>query len=240
VPSSYEVGGISTRPVTLPDGRPGAVVVGQPRRAGSMSPDAWDSLHDWATRALSAGAPTFRWGAQDLRSLDLLPYVGRTRRSPHVLVATGLNGWGFTNAAALADQIPLILDREGAYRPDEVNVPRWQADRVLPSGGWTDAAATTWWMGRSVVGDLVRSMLHGGDDLRPGQGRVRGGPLDPLAECITTDGERHCVSARCTHMGCLVRWNGTEQSWDCPCHGSRFDPEGRVLEGPARTPLERP
>jgi Rieske Fe-S protein len=46
------------------------------------------------------------------------------------------------------------------------------------------------------------------------------------------------VSARCTHMGCLVAWNTAERSWDCPCHGSRFDPDGNVLQGPAVSPLE--
>ncbi len=49
----------------------------------------------------------------------------------------------------------------------------------------------------------------------------------------------HAVSVRCTHPGCLVRFNGAEESWDCPCHGSRFDVDGAVLEGPTTAPLER-
>ena len=53
------------------------------------------------------------------------------------------------------------------------------------------------------------------------------------------DGTLQAVSLRCTHLGCLVRWNGAEKSWDCPCHGSRFDVDGSVLEGPATHPLER-
>jgi Rieske Fe-S protein len=47
------------------------------------------------------------------------------------------------------------------------------------------------------------------------------------------------VSVRCTHMGCMLQWNGAETSWDCPCHGSRFDPDGRVLDAPAIKPLDR-
>ena len=49
----------------------------------------------------------------------------------------------------------------------------------------------------------------------------------------------HAVSAVCTHLGCIVTWNGAEKSWDCPCHGSRFDTEGRVLHGPALKDLDR-
>jgi Rieske Fe-S protein len=54
-----------------------------------------------------------------------------------------------------------------------------------------------------------------------------------------TDGTLHAVSVRCTHQGCLLRFNAAERSWDCPCHGSRFDVDGAVLEGPAVKPLER-
>jgi Rieske Fe-S protein len=53
------------------------------------------------------------------------------------------------------------------------------------------------------------------------------------------DGTLHAVSLRCTHLGCLLRFNGAETSWDCPCHGSRFDVDGTVLEGPASRPLPR-
>jgi Rieske Fe-S protein len=53
------------------------------------------------------------------------------------------------------------------------------------------------------------------------------------------DGQLHAVSLRCTHLGCLVRFNAAEHSWDCPCHGSRFAPDGAVLEGPAVKALER-
>ncbi len=237
VPSTYDVDGMSTRPVQLPDGSPGAVVVGSARRAGSMSPGDWSRNHEWAVHAFGAGPITHSWGAQDLRSFDLLPYVGRTRRSPHVIVATALNGWGFTNAAAIADRIPALLDGSTRRTPD-IGGPPWQAERLFPNGGVGDTAATMGWVGRSLVGDHVKALLTDDDELKPGEGRVVGGPLSPRAECVTADGVRHCVSARCTHVGCLVRWNATEESWDCPCHGSRFAPDGTVLEGPARAPLD--
>ena len=59
-----------------------------------------------------------------------------------------------------------------------------------------------------------------------------------IAVSRDSDGTLHAVSARCTHMGCIVNWNSAETSWDCPCHGSRFDADGRVIEGPAVKALE--
>lgn len=239
VPASYDVDGMSTRPVTLPDGRPGAVIVGTDQRTGTMTTNAWSEIRDWAARALGAHAVTHQWGAQDMRSFDRLPYVGRTRRSSHILVATGMNGWGFTNAEVVAEALPAVLSSGSYSHAKETGDPSWRADRVYPSGGLRDAASNTWWVGRSLVGDHITSALKKTEDaLRPGEGRVVGGPLMPRAECMTTGGAKHSVSARCTHMGCLVRWNTGEQSWDCPCHGSRFAPDGSVLEGPAHADLD--
>jgi Rieske Fe-S protein len=77
------------------------------------------------------------------------------------------------------------------------------------------------------------------DDLRPGHGAVVS--IDGSDQAVSRDpaGELHTVSATCTHMGCTVTWNDAESSWDCPCHGSRFAPDGNVLHGPALQPLER-
>ncbi|HEX2436557.1 MAG TPA: Rieske 2Fe-2S domain-containing protein, partial [Solirubrobacterales bacterium] len=75
--------------------------------------------------------------------------------------------------------------------------------------------------------------------LRPGEGRVLRDGLAKIGVFRADDGTLHAVSLRCTHLGCLLRFNGAERSWDCPCHGSRFDIDGAVLEGPATSRLER-
>ena len=74
--------------------------------------------------------------------------------------------------------------------------------------------------------------------LDPGEGGVFEGPDDPVAVARDDEGALHAVSAVCSHMGCLVTWNDGERSWDCPCHGSRFDLDGSVLETPAVEGLE--
>jgi len=235
---------MSTRPVVLPDGRPGAVVVGAKMRTGQM-PDAdpWADLARAAHAGFGAGSPAFTWATQDLSTPDLLPYVGRTRREPHVLVATGFGGWGFTNAAAVAATLPTILDTDAQADPtssgpaDSSQVP-WQARRLWPHGGVTATLTDGAWVAGSLAGDTARATAHQSKPhLDPGQGQVIGGPLHPKAVSTSPDGSVHVLSARCTHLGCLGRWNTWEQTWDCPCHGSRFAPDGSVLHGPASQPL---
>jgi Rieske Fe-S protein len=75
--------------------------------------------------------------------------------------------------------------------------------------------------------------------LEAGEGKVIGIGGQRVACSRSEDGELTAVSAICTHMGCVVHWNNGEKTWDCPCHGSRFQASGEVLGGPAETPLEK-
>ena len=76
------------------------------------------------------------------------------------------------------------------------------------------------------------------DDILPDSGAVLSEGLSRIATYRSPDGTLHRLSAVCTHLGCIVQWNGTERSWDCPCHGSRYDRFGTVINGPANSNLE--
>ena len=89
---------------------------------------------------------------------------------------------------------------------------------------------------------FVRDCFRGAGnvvDVALGEGRFVGRPGDQTAVYRDPQGEVHAVSARCTHLGCIVSWNPAESSWDCPCHGSRFSVDGEVIQGPAVRNLER-
>jgi len=77
-------------------------------------------------------------------------------------------------------------------------------------------------------------------EIKPGTGAVLRQGLSKIAVYRDEAGKVHEMSAVCTHLGCIVAWNSAEGTWDCPCHGSRFDPQGKILNGPAVTPLARP
>jgi Rieske Fe-S protein len=85
--------------------------------------------------------------------------------------------------------------------------------------------------------NLTPGQVRNRDDIAPGCAAVIRHGLKKTAVYRDEDGGFHEVSAICTHLGCVVEWNGLEKSWDCPCHGSRFDIEGSVLNGPATRPL---
>jgi Rieske Fe-S protein len=92
-----------------------------------------------------------------------------------------------------------------------------------------------------LVGDHLRALRGPSpEDLGPGEATVTRQGLSMVAAYRDDGGELHTVGAHCTHMGCLVAFNNAERTWDCPCHGSRFDVDGHVLHGPAVKPLRKP
>jgi glycine/D-amino acid oxidase-like deaminating enzyme/nitrite reductase/ring-hydroxylating ferredoxin subunit len=225
----------STRTVQL-DGERHLVVVGQSHPVGQARNTAsrWDALHTWARQHFSVGEPRYRWSTQDLESVDHVPYVGWiTPGSRRVLTATGFAGWGMTNGTAagmlLAD---LVLERPNEW------AKTFDARRLnvhATAGPLTTQnlqVAVRW-----VKDRVVRARQGAPHQLSPGEAAVLRDGAEPTAAYRDRAGVLHAVSARCTHLGCLVAWNDGERSWDCPCHGSRFDPTGAVLEGPATRAL---
>lgn len=204
-------------------------------RSDSEANEAQD-LVDWTLRHFPGAEPRHRWSAQDFHTFDGLPHVGPlTPTAERVLVATGFAKWGMTNGPAAAQLLAALVTGEDA--------PSWgQAFRSWSShelAGTGEALRTN----ASVAATLVRDRLAiagGADDEAPpleGSGVVVRDGMTALATS-TVDGATCTVRAACTHLGGIVRWNDLERSWDCPLHGSRFAPDGTVLEGPADSPLE--
>lgn len=147
---------------------------------------------EFAKRHFPQARPRFFWAAQDCRSLDGVPYIGRySALTPKMFVATGFNTWGMSSSMAAARLITeLITTGKGTY--EHVFSPQ-----------------------RSM---LCNQLLKNGA---------------AYAEDLLT-----LSTPRCTHMGCALKKNTAESSWDCPCHGSRYDMQGNVLENPAMKNLK--
>jgi glycine/D-amino acid oxidase-like deaminating enzyme/nitrite reductase/ring-hydroxylating ferredoxin subunit len=192
-----------------------------------------DGLVDWATSTFPGSEVTHTWSAQDHASLTELPYVGSlTPRDEDILVATGYDKWGFANAAAAA----LLLAKTvlGGVPPWGKAMRSWTPRELA---GLPKAMRFNSGVGLEMLNGYLRRPL-GTEPPVEGEGRVHYEGLRPVAEC-TVDGQTHRVSAVCTHLRGVLRWNDAEQSWDCPLHGSRFGPDGEVLEGPATCGLPR-
>ncbi|MET9628603.1 FAD-dependent oxidoreductase [Lentzea sp. NPDC006480] len=211
------------------------ILAGQSHPTGQPAVEPFRRLEDFARRHWQVSEITHRWSAQDPTSYDHLPMIGSyTPGSSTLFTATGYMKWGLTSgtfaASLLADLITGkpndLADRFSPHRLSLKSLPelvkknaevaaQLVGDRVLPA----DATSSE---------NLPRDQAH---VIRDGLGKT-GVYRDP-------GGRLHAVSLRCTHLGCLVRFNAAERSWDCPCHGSRFDVDGEVLEGPATRPLPK-
>lgn len=190
-------------------------------------------LQDAFRRLIPSARPERRWSGQVIESPDGLPYIGRV--TDHQYVATGYAGNGMT-FGTLAGM--LIRDAiAGVDNPlFEVLDPNRKASsfdavkRLITEN--VDYPAY-------LIGDRLRGADGSGVENVPrGGGKVLAIDNRRVAVHRRDDGSVVKVSAVCTHMGCLVRWNNAERTWDCPCHGSRFTPDGLVLGGPAESPLD--
>jgi glycine/D-amino acid oxidase-like deaminating enzyme/nitrite reductase/ring-hydroxylating ferredoxin subunit len=196
----------------------------------------WEGLEAYlADRLRRRPRVVQRWSGQIIEPVDGLCYVGRNSLSTRVFVATGYSGNGVTGATAAA----MIL-------ADEVNgeVHPWSdvfaATRVTPVASARAFVRQNASAARHMVTDRWRRQAHGSvADIPAGEGRVVHVAGEALAVYREPTGHLRTLSAVCTHLGCQVAWNGAERSWDCPCHGSRYAPDGEVINGPAVRALER-
>jgi glycine/D-amino acid oxidase-like deaminating enzyme/nitrite reductase/ring-hydroxylating ferredoxin subunit len=213
------------------------IVGGEGHAAGARkaTPERYARLEEFARRHWNVEAVTHRWSAQDPVSYDHLPVVGPyVPRSSRLWVASGFMKWGMTSATFAA----MILAERLAGRDHP-----W-ADTFAPTRVSLRSAHELAKLGGKFSLDFVADrVLPAGAgsaaDVPAGEARVVRSGAARVGAYRADDGTLHGVSLRCTHLGCLVRFNAAERTWDCPCHGSRFDVDGSVLEGPATQPLER-
>ncbi len=234
----------SVRGIPMPDGEELLLVGGEGHKTGTVSDTElrYERLEAFAREHWDVRSVEHRWSAQDPVTADGLPYVGRlTPRSDRVLMATGFAKWGMTGGTAAALLLAdLCLGREASWA-DLFDPNRLTLRQSAPS-----LVKENTQVALRFVGDRLRHPdRRAVEDLAPGEGAIVEHDGEPVAAARDDDGTLHAVSARCSHLGCLVAWNDAERSWDCPCHGSRFGPDGTVLEGPAvhrleRKPLSRP
>ena len=192
-----------------------------------------DVLRTWTHQWYPGAQETHAWSAQDYSSPDGIPFVGAMPRGRgHIYVATGYGKWGLTNGVAAALSITQQIHG---------GMPSWQQPmtrRVTRPSGALTVGRLNAAVGVHLVGDLLAAEARSIPAPEEGEGGVGRRGVLPVGTA-QVDGRRCSVVALCTHLGGTVRWNDAEKSWDCPLHGSRFTPDGEVLEGPATRPLRR-
>jgi glycine/D-amino acid oxidase-like deaminating enzyme/nitrite reductase/ring-hydroxylating ferredoxin subunit len=189
-------------------------------------------LERWARERFPIGDVQFRWSGQVMETLDGLAFIGKDPGGmENVYIVTGDSGMGMTHGTIAGILLPdLINGRPNAWA--EIYEPSRKPLRALKDylkENLNMAAQFKDWI---TPGD-VKSV----EEIPVGEGAVMRDGLRKVAVYRDESGSAHHLSAVCTHLGCIVGWNSTEKTWDCPCHGSRFDKHGKVLNGPAATDL---
>lgn len=205
--------------------------VGRARSEAALVED----LEQW-THAHWPGARRRRvWSGQDYATPHGVPFVGYLPRGRgRIFLATGYDSWGMTNAVSAARM--LVSDVIGDNSPWMSTIHHRVTTPVAIAAGAGENAAVAWWFAKNWAKALTNP-LQPGETPPEGRGRVGREGLAPIARS-TIAGETCTLSAVCPHLGGVVSWNDQASSWDCPLHGSRFAPDGTVLEGPATRGLK--
>ncbi|HYH95258.1 FAD-dependent oxidoreductase [Hyalangium sp.] len=213
------------------DGVDYLIVGGEDHKVGTEEDTEkhYAALEAYTRRHFPVTRLTHRWSGQVIEPADGLAYIGRNSASRHTYVATGFSGtgitWGTLSGMILSD---LILGRENPY------AALYDATRVKVKAGAKDFIQENAEVAFHFVADrLARPEGHRLSEVAPGEGKILEVDGKKVAVYREESGACHAVSPVCTHLGCHVHWNRAERSWDCPCHGARYSPTGKVLNGPA-------
>ena len=221
------------------DGQPAMLIVGGEDHKTGQGPGpqvAMQKLEQWARHCFpSAGRAKYRWSGQVMEPADHLAYIGRNPRDEgNVYIVTGDSGHGMTHATIAATLIPdLIAGRSNPWT--EIYDP---SRKVTTAHAAADFARENVNVAAQYRDWVTAGEVHSVTDVPPGEGRILREGLSKIAVYRAEDGTIHRMTAVCPHLQCIVNWNPLEKSWDCPCHGSRFTHDGRVVNGPAASGLE--
>lgn len=178
---------------------------------------------------------SYKWSSQYFESADGLPYIGHLPGQPeNVYVATGFGGNGMTYGTVAAITLKrMLLNQDTKY------VELFDPNRIKPIAGFANfikhnADVVKQFVGKFFSGEELNEIA----DLAPGEGKIVKYNDEKIGLYKDEEGTLHAVNPVCTHLKCEVKWNGTEKSWDCPCHGARYSYDGQVITGPADKGLE--
>jgi Rieske Fe-S protein len=208
---------------------------GEDHKTGQANDPAqrYAAVERWTRERFPAAREVaFHWSGQTMEPVDCLAYIGRNPKdAPNVFIATGDSGMGLTHGTIAGMLLTdLIAGRsnpwEKLYDPARITLkatPTYLKENLNVAKKYSD------WLTPGEVKEV--------SEIAPDTGALMRRGATKLAVYRDREGELHACSAVCPHLGCIVTWNGTERTWDCPCHGSRFTPRGQVVNGPANTDL---
>ncbi len=211
------------------------IVGGNDHKTGKQDTDAayLDDLESYARARFAVKSVDYAWSGQIMEPADLIPFIGPNGSDQNTLFASGYSGNGITlgtvAAGILADT---ILGRDNPY------AAVFSSRRLDLAAQLGAVVKENIDVPAHMLGDRLAALTRSDSNIKPGEGRVLRRGAHAVALYCDDSGKEHELSAVCPHMGCLVGWNNGEKSWDCPCHGSRFSAQGKLMNGPALEDLK--
>ncbi len=194
---------------------------------------SYDELRKVAKRLYPKAKEKYHWSAQDCMTIDGIPYIGRYySETPNIYVATGFNKWGMTSSMVSAMIISdMILEKENNF--SEIFSPR-RFDLSLSINNIANDLIET---AKNFIAQKVYIPSSEIEHIKNGHGGIIEYNGEKVGVYKNKEGKEFFVSTKCPHLGCQLSWNADELTWDCPCHGSRFDYKGRLIGSPATKDL---
>ncbi|EGT3613618.1 FAD-dependent oxidoreductase [Clostridium perfringens] len=194
---------------------------------------SYDELRKVAKKLYPKAKEKYYWAAQDCMTIDGIPYIGRySSETPNIYVATGFNKWGMTSSMVSAMIISdMILEKENDF--SEIFSPR-RFDLSLSINNIANDLIET---AKNFIAQKVYIPSSEIEHIKNGHGGIIEYNGEKVGVYKNKEGKEFFVSTKCTHLGCQLSWNADELTWDCPCHGSRFDYKGRLIGSPATKDL---
>jgi glycine/D-amino acid oxidase-like deaminating enzyme/nitrite reductase/ring-hydroxylating ferredoxin subunit len=212
------------------------MALGESHKVGQKvrNEECYDRLEAFLRKRFKVDQVVYKWSAQQYKASDILPYIGKSPTNKNTYIATGFAADGLTYGTLAAMIISdSILGRENKWSDT------YDASRLTPIASAQNFIKENVNVAYELIKDWISSDSATFEDVKNNEGRILDLPDGKHAVHRDGNGELHICSAVCPHMGCIVHWNHAEESWDCPCHGSRFSKDGEVLEGPAINPLKK-
>ncbi|WP_293788329.1 FAD-dependent oxidoreductase [uncultured Pedobacter sp.] len=218
------------------DGQKYLIIGGADHKTGHGDPlKAFEDLEDYARKYFDISEITYKWSSQYYVPVDGLPYVGQLPGGDKgIYVATGFSGNGMILGSLSAVLISdLILEKENPYEK------LFSPSRLKPIAGFTEFVKENADVAYHFVADRFGTqIINSTHELARNDGKIVEFDGEKLALYKDDAGKVTALNPVCTHAGCIVNWNPTEKTWDCPCHGGRFSVNGHVLTGPPQKGLE--
>lgn len=194
---------------------------------------SYDKLRKVAKNLYPKAKEKYYWSAQDCMTIDGIPYIGRySSETSNIYVATGFNKWGMTSSMVSAMIISdMILEKENDF--SEIFSPR-RFDLSLSINNIANDLIET---AKNFIAQKVSIPSSEIEHIKNGHGGIIEYNGEKVGVYKNKEGKEFFVSTKCTHLGCQLSWNADELTWDCPCHGSRFDYKGRLIGSPATKDL---